>query len=167
MKKIFTLVVLLVSIAIANVANAQKIAVVSADEIFGAMPEKMKADTTMANYQQALADDYTEKEQELKIAYEKFVKDSIKMTKEQKEAKKASLQAKIDELQGGQEAIQQKMEAKRAELVRPIQEKMIKTIQDVSKEKGYTFVMYKEQLVVSPEADDITAAVKAKLGIKK
>jgi outer membrane protein len=167
MKKVFTLVVALVSIAMVSTTQAQKIAVVSADEIFNVMPEKMKADTSMALYQQALADSYTEMEQEVSAAYEKFVKDSSKMTKEVKDNKKENLQKKIAELQGGQEAMQQKMEAKRAELVRPIQDRMIKTIQDVAKEKGFAYVMYKEQLVMFPEADDITAAVKAKLGIKK
>ncbi len=167
MKKIFTLVVALVSLAMVNTTSAQKIAVVSADDIFNGMPEKMKADTSMALYQQALADSYSDMEQEVNLAYEKFVKDSSKMTKDQKDIKKGQLQAKIAELQGGQEKIQQQMEAKRAELVRPIQDKMIKTIQDIAKEKGFTYVMYKEQLVLFPEADDITAAVKTKLGIKK
>ncbi len=167
MKKIFTLAVALVSMALVNIANAQKIAVVSADEVFSAMPEKAKADTSLALYQQALAENYTEMEQEVNAAYERFVKDSTKMTKEVKDAKKENLQKKIAELQGSQEKIQQQLEAKKAEIIKPIQDKLLKTIQDVAHEKGYEFVLYKEQLLMSPETNDITAAVKAKLGIKK
>ena len=43
---------------------------------------------------------------------------------------------------------------------------MLKAIHDVSKQNSYTYVMYKEQLIVFPETEDITGKVKTKLKIK-
>jgi outer membrane protein len=39
-------------------------------------------------------------------------------------------------------------------------------IQTVAKENGYTWVIAKDQLLVSPPADDILPLVKKKLGLK-
>ena len=51
-------------------------------------------------------------------------------------------------------------------VLKPIRDKLIKAVQDVAKENGYTHVAYKDQMLVFPAADDITDKVKKKLGIK-
>ena len=48
----------------------------------------------------------------------------------------------------------------------PIQKKAIEAIQTVAKENGYAYVISKDQLLVSPPADDILPLVKKKLGLK-
>lgn len=167
MKKVFTMMVVAVLLMATNVVSAQKIGVVSPDEIFSLMPETRSADSSLQRFAQALSDNYTEEETELNGALEKFFKDSLKMTKEVKDAKRTSLQKKIQELQGKQEELNKTLEAKKEETLKPIREKMLKTIQAVATENGYAYVFYKEQTIVFPEAEDITAKVKAKLGIKK
>jgi outer membrane protein len=140
---------------------------VSPDEIFSVMPDTKKADSSLAAYQKALQEAYQEQEQELNAALEKFVKDSAKLSPAVKEAKRTDLQSRISSLQSRQEQLNQALEEEKNKQIAPIREKMIKAIQDVAKENGYTHVLYKEQLIVFPDADDITAKVKAKLGIKK
>jgi outer membrane protein len=49
----------------------------------------------------------------------------------------------------------------------PIQQKAVETIRTVSKEKGYTYVLDNNAVLVGPPGDDILPIVKAKLGIKE
>ncbi len=166
MKKVSTLIVAAIIMATTTL-QAQKIGVVSPDEVFAAMPEVKKADSVLTQYQNAVAQNYQDQQDELNDAYTKFVKDSIKMLPAVKEVKRKELQKKINDLQGKDQEIQKDLEAKKDEILKPIREKMLKAIKDVAAETGYTYVFYKEQTIVSPDADDITDKVKAKLGIKK
>jgi outer membrane protein len=167
MKRVFTVVSLMALLAAFSPASAQlKIAVVSADEVFASMPEVAKADTSLAMFQQALAETYQEQQNELNDAYAKFVKDSSKMSPAIKEAKRKDLQDRISGLQNKEQELNKSLETQKEKELKPIREKMLKAIQDVARENAYTYVMYKEQLIVFPEADDITAKVKTKLKIK-
>lgn len=167
MKRVLTVFLVMASLVAFKPASAQqKIGVVSADEIFAAMPEVLKADSSLAAFQQALAEGYQEQQTELNEAYAKFVKDSITMSPSVKEAKRKILQGKITDLQNKEQELNKSLEAQKEKELAPIREKMLKAIKDVARENGYGYVLYKEQAIVFPDADDITAKVKAKLKIK-
>jgi outer membrane protein len=167
MKRVFTFVVLMLALASFQSVQAQtKIGVVSADEVFSKMKEYKKADSMVAAYQKALAENYQEEQNELNAALEKFVKDSAKMTPATKEAKRTMLQTKISELQNKEQQLNASLEQEKEKQIAPVREKLMTSIRDVAKEGGYTHVLYREQLVVFPDADDITDKVKKKLNIK-
>jgi outer membrane protein len=69
-------------------------------------------------------------------------------------------------LQGWQQQAQQLGQQKNQELLAPIQKKALDAIQTVAKENGYAYVISKDQLLVSPPADDLLPLVKKKLGLK-
>jgi outer membrane protein len=168
MKRVFTFVVLALVVAGFSKAQAQtKIGVVSADEIFAKMKEYKKADSSLNAYSKALADNYKEEEDELNSALEKFFKDSAKMQPAAKEAKRTSLQKKIADLQNNQQQFNQALEAEKEKQIAPVREMLMKAIRETAKENAYTHVLYKEQLIVFPEADDFTDKVKKKLNIKE
>lgn len=143
-----------------------RIGYVSPDEIFASMPETKKADTALAEYQEALAQTYKDQEEELNVAYAKFVKDSSKMTPAVKEAKRRDIQERISGLQGKQQQLNDALQVEKERQLRPIREKALAAIKAVAAEKGYNHILYKDQAIVFPEADDITELVKKKLGIK-
>ncbi len=149
-----------------NVFAQTKIGYVSVDEIFALMPETKKADSALAAYQKDLADTYAEQEAELNAALDKFVKDSAKMSPAVKEAKRGDLQTRISEMQNKQQQYNTALEKEKEKQLKPIQDKLLANIKAVAKENGYNHVLYKEQAIVFPETDDITALVKKKLGIK-
>jgi outer membrane protein len=166
MKKQFFLLLMIVCFTAA--ANAQtKLAVISTDAVFNVMPETLKADSMLAAYQQALSEMYQQQQTELNETYAKFVTDSIKMTPSVKEMKRKDLQNRITALQGKEQQMNKDLEAEKEKYLKPIREKMLKAIQDVAKENGYTHVAYRDQLIVFPAADDITDKVKKKLGINR
>lgn len=167
MKRIITLLLAItLTFAFTKVDAQQKTCVVSADEIFAAMPEVLKADSSLAAYQQALAEAYQDQQNELNTAYAKFVKDSSTMSPAVKEAKRKILQDKITDLQNKEQELNKSLEAQKEKELAPIRAKMLQAIKDVARENGYGFVLYKEQAIVFPESDDITAKVKVKLKIR-
>jgi outer membrane protein len=169
MKKILTLgLIAICLLSFSSSSNAQvKIGYVSADELMGAMPEAAKADSDLNKYQQALYEAAQLKQAELNDAVQKFYKDSSTMSAQLKEVRRKDLQEKVQELSGEEQKIQNLLEQKKMELLQPIQKKLQGAIQEVAKENGYTFVMYKESLIVMPSGDDLGGLVRKKLGIKE
>jgi outer membrane protein len=150
-----------------NVANAQKIGYISADEIIQLMPEAAKVQAELDDYQQSLYQNAQEKNMAFEEAIAKFVKDSATMSASLKEVKRTELQKQSQELSGEQQKIQNQFEQKRMELSMPIQKKLQTAIEDVAKENGYTYILPKEALIVMPPANDIGALVMKKLGLKE
>lgn len=166
MKTLFSIALVFAVCFQGGLQAQSKLAVVSTDEIFTAMPDVAKADSMLAAFQQALSDMYQQQQNELNEAYSRFVKDSATMTPAVKEAKRRDIQERISGLQNKEQQLNKDLEAEKQRQLKPIREKMLRAIQDVAKENGYTHVAYKDQMIVYPAADDITGKVKKKLGIK-
>ena len=58
------------------------------------------------------------------------------------------------------------IEAKQNSLLQPVYDKVLKAIDEVAKEKGYTYVFNREALLVVPPADDLMPLIKKKLNLK-
>jgi outer membrane protein len=167
MKQIITLIAATLIVSFTNNSTAQtKTGVISTDELFALMPETKKADSTLGVYQKELSADYAQQEKETNAAVQKFFKDSVNMSASLKDIKRTELQKRIAELQKKQENFNKILNEQKEKLLQPIKEKMLKTIQLVAKENGYSHIAYKEQYIVFPEVDDIIGLVKKKLGIK-
>ncbi len=168
MKKLVTIVLVAAGLVAATQVNAQnKQGYISVQELVQAMPEYKKADTTLAEYQNALNQQYAERVQDFNMRDSLLSsKDTVKYTRAQIEVKRNDLAKTYVELQQWNQRAQQMYQAKEDETMKPILDKARKAIQDVAKENGYAYVFAKEQLLVSPPGDDILALVKKKLGLK-
>ena len=171
MKKILTIVAVVMSLVMAgNSAKAQaagKIGYISLQELIPTMPEYKKADTALNDYQNALGQNFEDMKREY---YEKDSslqsKDTLKFTKAQIEIKRREVSELLVKLQGWQQQAQQLYQQKQQELIAPIQKRAIDAVNAVAKEHGYSYVLTKEALLVSPPAEDMLPLVKAKLGIR-
>jgi len=166
MKRIFFLSVILLLLTQANSYAQNKIGYIGPDEIFDLMPEVKKADTALAVVQQELSKTYQDQQSDINEAVNKFIKDSINMTSSLKEIKRKDLQERIAALGKKEQDLNKALDAEKERILAPIREKLLKAIRDVAKENGYAHVFYKAQSIVFPEADDLGALVKKKLGIK-
>ena len=167
MKKLVTLGLIAISIlGSTQSSSAQKIGYISADEVIVLMPEAARIDTQLNQYQMALYQTAQDQQTELNDAVAKFYKDSATMSPQLKEVKRKDLQAKVQELSGAQQKIQNQFEQKRQELSLPLQKKLQAAIQEVAKENGYSYILPRESLIVMPPGDDIGHLVKKKLGLK-
>lgn len=168
MKKVLSvLMVALGIVAFSQSAMAQtKIGYISFNEIVALMPEAKKADSSLVQFRDALIQSAQDKETALNEAINKFNADSAKMSQAVKDVKRKELQQKLTELQGEEQRIQQELQKRQEELSEPIQKKAMDAVQAVAKESGYTYVLPKEYLIVSPPGDDLLPLVKKKLGLK-
>jgi outer membrane protein len=169
MKKIVTVVAVVMGLVlVGNSTKAQtKIGTISLAELIPSMPEYKKADTAMNEFSSALNQQY----QDLVNEYQQqqtllSSKDTAKYTSAQLEIKRKDLGDLLGKLQNWQQTSNQMNQQKQQELIAPIQKKAIDAVQAVAKENGYSYVISKDQLLVSPPADDILPLVKKKLGLK-
>lgn len=162
-----------------NIANAQqKFGHVNTDDIYATMPEAKTAQAALKTFADKLQGDLekmgTEYQTKMKAAEDK----QRTISEANKEVVGKELQAAATELQDlnkriqdaqakGQEAV----EAKRNELFPPVGQKLTNAINAVAKEKGlaYVFDISASQgfnnLLYFDGGEDVTAAVKTKLGI--
>src|ERR1022692_419294 len=169
MKKIVSLALLAAGLLLTNSnARAQtKIGYVSLAEFLPAMPEYKKADTSMQDYRNALAQNFDDMKRELNEQDSILSsKDTLKYTKAQLELKRKTFGELYVKVQGYQQQAQEQLQQKQQELIAPVQKKALDAIQVVAKENGYTYVLQKEALYAYPLADDLLPLVKKKLRIK-
>ena len=169
MKKLVTVVAVVMGLIMGgNSVMAQgKIGTISLAELIPNMPEYKKADTAMNEFNNALQQQY----QDMVNEYQEQAavlssKDTAKYTAAQLELKRKSVGDLLQKLQGWQQQSQQMQSQKNQELLAPIQKKALDAINSVAKENGYAWVISKDQLLVSPPADDILPLVKKKLNLK-
>jgi outer membrane protein len=170
MKKIVTIVVVAAGLILGagNQAKAQvKIGYISSSEIIAAMPEAKKADSSLQEFQNALAQNFEDLKREFNEQDSLLnSKDTAKYTKAQIELKRKNLGEHYLKLQGYQQQASQQLQQKQQDLLAPIQKKALDAIQTVAKENGYTYIIAKENLYAYPATDDLLPLVKKKLGIK-
>jgi outer membrane protein len=169
MKKIVTVVAVVMGLVFAgNTTKAQtKIGTISLAELVPNMPEYKKADTAMNEFQTALNQQYQDLVNEYQQQQTMLTsKDTSKYTAAQLEIKRKDLGDLLQKLQNFQTTAEQMRNQKNQELLAPITKKAQDAIQAVAKENGYTYIISKDQLLVSPPADDILPLVKKKLGLK-
>ena len=167
-KNLLIVAVVMGLIMVGNSSKAQtKIGYISLQELIPTMPEYKKADTALNDYQSALGQNFEDMKREY---YEKdsllLSKDTLKYTTAQKEIKRREVSELLVKLQGWQQQAQQLYQQKQQDLISPIQKKAVEAIQVVAKENGYTYVLNKETLLVSPPAEDMLPLVKKKLGVR-
>ena len=171
MKKLFRVLFMGIALFVmSGMAQAQvKIAHVNTAEILDAMPEKAKAEKELEKYYeelqsqlQAMAQEYQSKLQD----YEANQASMSNLVKQSKEKEILDLQNRIQQFQANAE---QEFENKRAELLKPILDKIQNAINAVGKEKGYTYILdlaTGAAVYIGDDAVDANPAVKTKLGIK-
>ena len=151
-------------------AQTVKIAHVNTSEVMNDMPERAKAEKTLEAYgneiQEQLKTMYGEYQNKLQD-YQANAETMSNLVKQSKEKEIVDLESRITAFQTNAE---NDFENKRAELLKPLLEKIQNAINAVGKEKGYTYIIDLSTgaaVYVGDDAVDVTKDVKAKLGIKK
>jgi outer membrane protein len=147
-------------------ANAQKIAHIDVQKILVEMPEFKAGQAELKK----LYATYQKEFKEMQDAYQAKLKkyqDEAKTVSEQENQKRVKELMEMEKnIAKAQQDIQQEAAKKEAELMKPIQEKLMKAVKDVAKEKGYDYVFDSSgptNLIVA-NGPDLYNAVKAKLG---
>jgi len=170
MKRLFKVALVAVCMLfVGNFAKAQtKIGHINFTEIVRALPEFKTVASQIDIYQKQFIDQLTAMNTEYQSKGQTYQKNVATMNDAAKTAAQAELADIQKRMQDLQTSAQSQVDAKSNELYKPLADKAKAAISEVAKEKGYTYVLDSSQvqLLVSPDADDLTAAVKAKLGLK-
>jgi outer membrane protein len=169
MKKV--LLALALFVGTASIATAQqKIGHINADELLQMMPETKKAQTELEVYGRQLEKDLTDMETELQNKIDSFRANEKMMTTLARETKTKELQELQMRIQEYSQRAQQELQQKQVELLTPVIEKATKAVQDVAKEKGFSYILdsspSKAVVVFAENGEDILPLVKAKLAIQ-
>ena len=166
MKKFLSVFALATCLLMTGVAGAQmKAGYISVDNMVGIMPETAKLDSMLERYQ---TDSINPQYAQIVSLYQykdSVYRDSIKTPPAVRKQIEQELPTLIYQIQNWQDIVKQAMDAKQNELLAPIYRKVYDAIKLVAKEKGYTHVFTKEAFLVAPDADDMIAAVAAKLKV--
>ncbi len=170
MKKVFKVALVAVSMLfVGNFANAQsKIGYINFQGLLTQMPEAKTVKTQLDVYSKQFTDQMALMQNEYQTKGQAFQSQSATMTDAIRTAKQTELQDMQKRIQDYSNTAQQKFDEKSNELIKPLNDKARGAINEVAKEKGYTYVLNSSQtdLLVSPPGDDMMTAVKVKLGIK-
>jgi len=162
-----------------QVVNAQqKFGHLNSDEIFAVLPEAKTVSTTIENLAKSKQGEIDKMIAEYQTKYKAAAEKERTVSEANREVVVKELQAAQIELQDLQKRIEdartkadKDLRDKQAELYPPLQQKVATAINSISKEKGLAYVFDTaasqgfNNLVYFDGGEDITGAVKAKLGI--
>ena len=170
MKKLFKVALVAGCLFFAgNVAEAQsKIGHINFNQLIDQMPETKTIQKQIQDYSKTFQDQLTTMQTELTTNAQGYDAKRATMTDAARTAKESELQDMQKRLQDYNTKAQQQVGDKTNQLSKPLLDKARVAVQSVAKEKGYTYVFDTAQteLLVSPDSDNMMAAVKTKLGLK-
>ena len=168
MKKILKLSSLVLVLVAATISlNAQKFGYVNSALILSEMPDVKQADANLEALQKQLQKKGQSMVEQLQSDYlaaqQKIEQGELSPKQQEDESKK--LEVKQREIAKFEQDMVQQVQDKRAELLEPIYEKINNAIKAVAEEKGYQFIFDQGILLYADEAQDVSAFVRAKLGM--
>jgi outer membrane protein len=147
---------------------AQKTGYIDVQTVIQIMPDAAKIDSLMQKYEvDSLNTQFGAMVRDYKY-YDSLLntKDTTKMTPSVKLQYQNNIQNLSYQIQNWQSISQQYYQAKQNQYLEPVYRRVMKAIQDVAKEKGYSYVYDKSVLIVGPVGDDLLPSVAQRLNIK-
>ena len=159
--------ILMLAIVLPMFASAQKIGHVSSQEIMAIMPETKKMAERLDSLQGVYETQLANMQEEFNKKLTEFQQQQSTMTANVREFRQQELAEMEQRTQMFYQTVQKDLQAKQVEYLQPVQTKLLEAINKVGAAQGCTYVMDKAgMLYIAPDALDLTAAVKAELGIK-
>jgi outer membrane protein len=163
-------VIIVVALALMSFASnaQQKIGHINSLELLDMMPEVKKANTELQALAKTYQDQLASMQKDLETKAKSLQAGEKTMTDAMKEVKYQELQTLQTNMQSTNDKGEEKIGQEKERLFKPILAKANKAIQDVAKEKNYSYVLdlgANGTVVFAADSDNLMAAVKAKLGI--
>jgi outer membrane protein len=159
--------ILMLAIILPVVASAQKIAHVNSQEIMTLMPETKKMGERLDSMQSSYETQLANMQAEFNKKVAEFQQEQSTMSAGVREFRQQELADMEQRMQMFYQTIQKDLQTKQVEYLQPIQNKLLDAINKVAAAQSCTYVLDKASMIyVAPDALDLTAAVKAELGIK-
>jgi outer membrane protein len=159
--------ILMLALVLPMIASAQKIGHVSSQEIMAVMPETKKMAERLDSLQNVYETQLANMQEEFNKKLTEFQQQQATMTAGVREFRQQELAEMEQRTQMFYQTVQKELQAKQVEFLQPVQAKLLEAIKKVGEAQGCTYVMDKAgMLYIASDALDLTAPVKAELGIK-
>ena len=147
---------------------AQKFGRINTSVVIQAMPEYTKAQTDMQTLQKQYEDELKRMQEEGQKKAADYDKEKATLPENIRTRRENEITEIGQKIQQYYQESQQNLQKAQDEKMQPIEKKLMDAINAVGKEGGYTFIMPDGTFPYINETTvvDVTAAVKAKLGIK-
>ena len=168
MFKKITLILMVALLPVFAAAQTVKLGYINSQEVMMMMPEVNDVEKQLAEFNEKNMKYLQDMEKEIQDKYAKYEQEKDNMTEAIRKVQEEELMGLQQRFQTTYQALQQEAQKKQAELLKPLQDKLMAAIESVSKKQGLTMVydMMSGAIVYKSEtAIDITPAVKKELGI--
>ena len=154
----------------AQTLNASKVGYADVDYIFSQMPEFKQIDAELTTLQNQLKKNLETKGAEFQRKLTEYQQNAEKMLDAVRQNTERELQQLQANLQKLQEDAQTEIQKKQNTLMEPVYGKVGKTIEEVAKENGFTFILNQQiggldVILYGDPANDISDLVLKKIGI--
>lgn len=168
MRKLKKVVIaLVIMMAATSFVNAQsKVAHINVSDLLAEMPEMIAAQAELKKLSETYRVDIESSMTELKNKYTQYSNEATSMSEEENQKRALELQGFEKNIGEAQQAAQQELQKKQAELFKPISEKAQAAIEKVATAQGYDYVIDATQgggLIVF-KGKDLLPEVKQELG---
>lgn len=170
MKKI--LFILLGVMLVAQLANAQRYAIVDTRYILDKMPKYKEAQKKLDQFSMAWQKEIDDRQAVLDKMYKDFDAEQVMLSDELKKKREDELfirEKELRDLQRKRFGFEGDLFKKRQELVKPIQDKVFNAIQKIAVSRGYDFILDKSEGITVIFADpklDRSEDILKELGVK-
>lgn len=148
----------------------QKCAHLNSGNLLEGLPEVKVAEEKLVKYQDSLATKGQQMYEQFEVAYKAYIEEANKgnFTPIQAKQKEEGLQKQQQNIEAYRGEVEEKLTIRRQAYLKPILDRVDETIKSVGKEGNYTFIFDSSTggMLFAQDTEDITAIVKAKLGIK-
>jgi len=165
-------IVLMAMVALSVTADAQKIGYVDSGSLLSMMPKVKEAESNLEALGKQLQAKGQKMMQDFQVKYQDLERraQAGDIAPKDQEAQVAMLKEEENKILQYEQEMQGQLAAKRDELLAPILEEVRNAIQTVAKENGYTYIFDGSPgvgvLLYADETTNVTALVKAKLGLQ-
>lgn len=158
---------LAIMIALPMSVFAQKFGIINTQQVMETMPEIKTVQEQMEASSKKYQTEFDNLQAEFKKKYEEFQALEESTPQAIRDRRMKEMQELDQKIQQFRETALQDQQRQQQQLMAPIQEKVMKAIQSVGDEGGYTFIFENMMPVYTgKDVTDITPAVKTRLGIK-
>lgn len=164
--RLFAVAACLMLLSFVGKAQSLKIGYVQVEKIFAEWPDTKAANTDLQDYEAKLNTRLQAKVKDFQTKYASYQENGASMdavTRQDTETELQNLQTQIQQFEAN---AQQSISQKNLTLLKPLQDKLKQTIDQVAKENAYTHILtYGTSLVyTSDKSADISVKVAQKLG---
>ncbi|MBS2097140.1 OmpH family outer membrane protein [Carboxylicivirga linearis] len=141
----------------------------NSNELMAAMPELQAMQTQMESEFKVKEDQLAVMQEELQGKQQEYQQNASALTPPERQQKEQELAEMSQKVQNYYMLAQQQMQAKQQEMTAPIVQKLKAAIEEVGDEEGFLYIFdlsSKVPVFNSEKSIDVTALVKAKLGIQ-